>query len=426
MSTHHDSSANTHKAANGQEQRETQQPAEVETLWVELSERRYPIYIGDGNYIDQELEQRFIQAGFYRDRKIAMVVDSNFASLQKESLPTGAIELDVNVSGETAKSMEKLGKIYDALAGQNIGRDGALIAIGGGVTGDLAGFAAATYLRGIDFYQMPTTLLAMVDSSVGGKTGINIDAGKNLVGAFWQPKAVFISTNYLATLSAREFSAGMAEIIKYGMLYDSAFFNELEQHVADGRPLTWDHPSLPKIIRRCCEIKAAIVGEDERETSKEGGRALLNLGHTFAHAIENAAGYGTYLHGEAVGIGLVMAARLSEELTRRGERGYHFTAKDVKRVTALVKAYHLPTTLTQPLGAPAGSIGADGQPAATPQVMPPPLSLAKLQQAMGRDKKIEGGTIRFVAMERIGAAVKTHGVDSALIDALWHEFGAGS
>lgn len=421
MSQHHDSSANDSKssAACGQPS------AEIETLWVELGERRYPIYIGRDAV--RELEAVARHNGHKLDENVALVIDKNFEAIlsrrsEIEALPS-VLKLDVSVDGETAKSMEKLGHIYDALAKRNISRDGALLAVGGGVTGDLAGFAAATYLRGIDFYQVPTTLLAMVDSSVGGKTGINIGAGKNLVGAFWQPKAVFINTHYLETLPPREFSAGMAEVIKYGMLYDAALFRELEQQVADGQPLTWDHPALPKVIRRCCEIKAAIVGEDERETKKEGGRALLNLGHTFAHAIENAAGYGTYLHGEAVGIGLVMAARLSQELTAGNASGYHFTAKDVERVAALVKAYHLPTALNQPLGAPAGSIGADGKPATEPQVTPPPLSLAKLQQAMGRDKKVEGGTIRFVAMQGIGTAVKTHGVDAEWIDALWHEFG---
>lgn len=422
MSQHSDFAANHNKPDSGQQQRE-QQPAEVETLWVELGERRYPIYISTSDALPDGLNRMLVENRHNTGTNTALVIDEVFANLQKAPLPVSAPKLDLAVNGETAKSMEKLGTIYDQLASLRVARDGALFAIGGGVTGDLAGFAAATYLRGIDFYQIPTTLLAMVDSSVGGKTGINIGAGKNLVGAFWQPKAVFISTNYLKTLPPREFSAGMAEVIKYGMLYDAELFKELEQHVADGRPLTWDHPALPKVIRRCCEIKAAIVGDDERETSKEGGRALLNLGHTFAHAIENAAGYGTYLHGEAVGIGLVMAARLSEALTQRGETGYHFSAKDVERVTALVEAYHLPTALNQPLGAPAGTTNTS---APTPAVTPPPLSLAKLQQAMGRDKKVEAGTIRFVAMHRIGTAVKTHGVDASLIDPLWHTFGVTS
>lgn len=417
MSQYHD------LAAPNNESVPQQQP--VETLWVELGERKYPIHIGaqSGEALAASLARSLTKGG-----KCVAVIDSNFHASYPRSqaplLPAQVPPLDIAIDGEPAKSITMLNRIYDLLAAEKVGRDGGLVAIGGGVTGDLAGFAAATYLRGIDLYQVPTTLLAMVDSSVGGKTGINIAAGKNLVGAFWQPKAVFICTDFLKTLPPREFAAGVAEIIKYGMLHDVAFFETLEAFVASGRPLSWDHPALPQVIRRCCEIKAEIVGEDERETKKEGGRALLNLGHTFAHAIENAAGYGTYLHGEAVGIGLVMAARLSEELTLRSHSGYHFTAQDVERVTALVRACQLPTALNQLLGTAAGSPGCEGKPVTTPQVTPPPLPLAKLQQAMGLDKKTEGGTIRFVAMQRLGVAVKTPGVDAALIDALWREFGA--
>src|SRR5690606_17551335 len=193
-------------------------------------------------------------------------------------------------------------------------RTSALMAVGGGVIGDLAGFAAASYLRGIEFLQVPTTLLAMVDSSVGGKTGITLKAGKTLVGAFHQPQAVFIGTDVLATLPPREFAAGMAEVIKYGLLGDAALLAELERE-----PLTVGDGRLAGVIRRCCEIKAGIVAADERETAKDGGRALLNLGHTFGHAVEQVAGYGAYLHGEAVAVGLCAAARLSQKLGYIGD-----------------------------------------------------------------------------------------------------------
>lgn len=412
-------------------------PQQNELLWVELGERRYPILIGQD--IGAELAQALRDADAAGGKSVT-VADANLQNCAAQSaacaalLPAQAPVLDIRIEGEKAKSLEMLGAIYDQLARNKVGRDGRLVAIGGGVTGDLAGFAAASYLRGIDFYQVPTTLLAMVDSSVGGKTGINISAGKNLVGAFWQPKAVFISTGCLATLPAREFAAGMAEVIKYGMLFDADFFAALEAHCHSGQRLAWNHPALPAVIRRCCEIKAQIVGEDERETSKDGGRALLNLGHTFAHAIENAAGYGTYLHGEAVAIGLLMAARLSEELTARKEPGYNFTAADTARTRALLAAYDLPTALGQPLGATGSTHRANGaasaaaaQPVtapATAPVTPPALSLEALRQAMGRDKKVKAGTIRFVAMQELGRAVTTNGIDSELIDALWREFGA--
>ena len=234
---------------------------------------------------------------------------------------------------------------------------------------DLAGFAAASYQRGVDFYQVPTTLLAMVDSSVGGKTGINLAAGKNLVGSFHQPAAVFADTDLLATLPPREFAAGMAEVVKHGIIADADLFGLLEQNA----PLAWDHALLPRIVRRCVEIKAGVVAGDERETSAQGGRALLNLGHTFGHAIEAAAGYGAYLHGEAVAVGLVMAARLSAGLGR-------CTAAQAEQVEATLRAHRLPTALRAP------------------------LPLEALLTAMRRDKKVRSGKLRFVLQEGIGAA----------------------
>ena len=214
---------------------------------------------------------------------------------------------------------------------------GALFAVGGGVVGDLAGFAAATYLRGIDYYQVPTTLLAMVDSSVGGKTGVNLKAGKNLAGAFHQPRRVFIATGFLGTLPAREFAAGTAEVIKSALLADRPLFEALEN-----APLAAGDRRLPPTIRRCCAIKARLVEADERERADEGGRALLNLGHTFAHAVEQVAGYGSYLHGEAVAVGLCAAARLSSRLGMIG-------AADAARVESAVSAHGLPTRLRRAL-----------------------------------------------------------------------------
>lgn len=229
----------------------------------------------------------------------------------------------------------------------------------------------------------------MVDSSVGGKTGINLKAGKNLVGAFHHPQEVLIDTDVLKTLPPREFSAGMAEVIKYGMLADAGFFRQL---VAVGK-LDPEHPELPGIIHRCCEIKAEIVAADEKETAAVGGRALLNLGHTFAHSVEAVAGYGDYLHGEAVGLGLVMAARLSQE---RGK----LSREDVEVVRELVELYKLPTRLHAP------------------------LPLSQLLEAMKRDKKVRGGRLRFVGMDRIGEAVTWSDVELDLVVYLWREFGA--
>jgi 3-dehydroquinate synthase len=256
------------------------------------------------------------------------------------------------------------------------------------VIGDLGGFAAASWLRGIDFFQVPTTLLAMVDSSVGGKTGINLKAGKNLVGAFHQPRGVFVATDLLATLPQREFAAGMAEVIKYGLLGDAGLFADLEK-----APLTPASSSLASVIRRCCALKARIVEADERELAKEGGRALLNLGHTFGHAIEQATGYGAYLHGEAVAIGLGAAARLSQKLGL-------IPASDVARVDAVVQAHQLPIRLRAP------------------------LPLANLLQAMARDKKVRAGLPRFVVLKKIGEAATRDGIEPALVEAAFSEVGA--
>ncbi|WP_309397879.1 3-dehydroquinate synthase [Cerasicoccus maritimus] len=389
-------------------------------LTVELGDRSYSIWIAS------DASTPLLEALQQRKGKSAQLVDQALVGAMP-ALSELAYTIDQHPKGETAKSMAMLGAIFDSLSENHVARDGCLIAVGGGVTGDLGGFAAASYLRGIDFYQVPTTLLAMVDSSVGGKTGINIAAGKNLVGAFWQPKAVCISTDLLRTLPAWEFSAGMAEVIKYGMLYDPALFEQLMQLE---KPLSWDHPELPAVIRRCCAIKAEIVKADEKETAASGGRALLNLGHTFAHAIENVAGYGSYLHGEAVAVGLVLAAQLSVELPEM-----NVTEADVTRVTELIQRYHLPTDLRSPLlrrsraddyqwqTAEGTNATAEDCPA---NAEPTTLSVEKLMAAMMRDKKVKAGKLRFVAMESIGNAVTVGEVDQSLVRELWLAAGASA
>ncbi len=359
----------------------------VETLTVNLGARSYPIRFGVELAGDVRGEVvRLTAAG----RKVAVLTDTNFARAQTGALGAmfGAAPLLAVEPGEGSKSLAGLGRVLDFLAAQKLDRGGALFAVGGGVIGDLGGFAAASWLRGIDFYQVPTTLLAMVDSSVGGKTGINLAAGKNLAGAFHQPRGVFISTALLGTLPAREFAAGLAEVIKYGLLGDAALFAALEKN-----PLTLASPDLAAIIRRCCAAKARIVEADEFETAPDGGRALLNLGHTFGHAIENVAGYGEYLHGEAVAIGLGAAARLSAELN-------FISAADEARIAKVITAHALPVRLRAP------------------------LPLAALMAAMARDKKVRAGLPRFVVLKTPGAAATQDGVTPAQAEACFRAVGA--
>jgi 3-dehydroquinate synthase len=360
----------------------------AENLAVKLGDRSYVIQLGADLTAEVRAEVDRLKG---QGRGVAVLTDTNVTRTQPRALTTMFGEAPVLAvePGENAKSISGFGTTLDFLAAQKIDRSGALFALGGGVVGDLGGFAAAAWLRGIDFYQVPTTLLAMVDSSVGGKTGINIAAGKNLVGAFHQPRGVFISTDLLATLPPREFAAGMAEVIKYGLLGDVALFTALES-----QPLAASDPRLVATIRRCCGIKAGIVEADERETATEGGRALLNLGHTFAHAIENVAGYGSYLHGEAVGIGLCAAARLSQKL------GY-IQAGEVAKVERSVADHALPKTLRAP------------------------LAYADLMDAMMRDKKVRAGGLRFVVLRRLGEAVTQGEVPPALVEETFREVGAG-
>lgn len=359
----------------------------VQSLTVNLGARSYPIRFGAdvAGEVRSEIDA-LVAAG----KKVAIVTDRNLARAQRDALhamfgeqPTIVLE-----PGEETKSLTELGRVLDFLAENRLDRGSAVFAAGGGVIGDLAGFAAASYLRGIAFYQVPTTLLAMVDSSVGGKTGINLKAGKNLVGAFHQPRGVFIGTRLLSTLPPREFAAGMAEVIKTGLLGDAALFEQLVT-----RPLTPGSDELADVVRRCCALKAAVVEADEFETAKEGGRALLNLGHTFGHAIEQVTGYGTYLHGEAVAIGLAAAARLSQKL------GY-IAADDVTRIDAVLAAHALPSRLREP------------------------LPLAPLMAAMARDKKVRAGALRFVVLRRPGEAITLGDVAQALAEESFRDVGA--
>lgn len=362
----------------------------TETLQVQLAERTYPIHFSDSHKALAQTVTELRTNG----RAICVIADEGVIAAQPTYLQNAGFQKDeilVLPRGETTKSTQHFAQCLSHLAAKALNRDSALFAFGGGVIGDLCGYVAASYLRGIDFYQIPTTLLSMVDSSVGGKTGINLPEGKNLVGAFWQPKAVYIDPNVLTTLPPREFAAGMAEVIKYGMLADKDF----HQQLIDYNGLSPQSPELAEVIRHCCAIKAQVVAEDEKENAKSGGRALLNLGHTFAHAIENVAGYGQYLHGEAVAIGLKLATILSVQLQ-------HFDTTTINEVEKLLNAYHLPTALTQP------------------------LPLDALMHAMSRDKKNRGGKLRFVTLSAIGSARTQDDIAPELIRKIWLENGASA
>jgi 3-dehydroquinate synthase len=273
-------------------------------------------------------------------------------------------------AGETTKNPREVQRCWEALAGHRLERKSFVVAVGGGVVGDLAGFVAASYLRGIAFVQVPTTLLAQVDSSVGGKVGVNLKAGKNLVGAFHQPKLVVCDLDTLATLPDREYRSGLAEIIKYGVIYDPALFARLERQM--GALLKRDAPALSAAIARSCKIKADVVGQDETES---GLRAILNFGHTVGHGLEAISRYGTYLHGEAISIGQVAAARLSSQLLG-------FPEAQARRVEALLDQAGLPV-----------SVRLDR------------AQRAKLSQAMRLDKKVSGGEIKFVLARELGSVL---------------------
>lgn len=340
------------------------------TLDLELGERSYPIYIGHGLLHDPSLLQRHI-----RGKQVCVVTNETVAPLYLEYVERACAGLQCDTvllpDGEAFKTLDVLGRIYDTLLEKRHNRTTTLIALGGGVIGDMTGFAAATYQRGVDFIQLPTTLLSQVDSSVGGKTGVNHPRGKNMIGAFHQPRAVIIDTSTLKTLPGRELSAGLAEVIKYGLIRDRGFFEWLEEHIP--ALLACEDALLSEAIARSCRNKADIVAMDERES---GPRALLNLGHTFGHAIETAQGYGNWLHGEAVATGMLLAAALSHRLGWLG-------AEDVARTERLLEAARLP-------------------------LHPPPgMTVNEFLGLMAVDKKVLDGQLRLVLLRAIGDAVVT-------------------
>lgn len=343
----------------------------METLTVELGARSYPIYIGP-----DLLEQGELLSSHVLGSSVAVVTNETVASLYLADVQTALSHFRctevILPDGEAFKTLETLNSIYTALLENKHERNTTLIALGGGVVGDIAGFAAASYQRGVEFIQVPTTLLAQVDSSVGGKTGVNHPLGKNMIGAFYQPRCVLIDTETLNTLNDRELSAGLAEVIKYGLIRDPALFAWLEDNL--DALLRRDPAALTDAIRRCCENKAAVVAADEREQT--GQRALLNLGHTFAHAIETGLGYGTWLHGEAVSCGMVMAADMSQRLGWLGE-------SDVQRITRVLQRARLPVD--------------------RPQALAPERFL----DLMSVDKKVMSGKLRLVLLKGIGHAVVT-------------------
>jgi 3-dehydroquinate synthase len=340
----------------------------METLIVGLGDRSYPIHISRGLLNHAELLMPHLQ-----NMRAAVVSNTTVSPLYLEKLQTLLQEHGISVvtiilpDGEKYKNAETLNLIYDALLTNRCERSTPMIALGGGVIGDITGFAASTYLRGVPFIQIPTTLLAQVDSSVGGKTGINHPLGKNMIGAFYQPQLVLADVATLDTLPDRELRAGIAEVIKYGLIRDLPFFEWLERNL--DRLLTRDGDALQYAISQCCRNKAEVVASDERE---RGERALLNLGHTFGHAIENGLGYGVWLHGEGVAAGTIMAADLSRRMGWISEA-------DVDRISCLFKRAGLP-------------------------IVAPMLGADKYLQLMSLDKKVQGGEIRFVLLRSIGQA----------------------
>jgi 3-dehydroquinate synthase len=358
----------------------------MQSLTIDFGPRSYPILIGSGLLGDRGLLESRIRA-----REVMLVTNVTVAPLWAPRLSAALsgfrVAECVLPDGEQHKTLDTVSKVLDALVAARMNRDCAVLALGGGVVGDIAGFAAACYQRGVDFVQLPTTLLAQVDSSVGGKTGVDHPGGKNLIGAFHQPVAVVADTDTLGTLSDREFRAGFAEVIKYGLIRDADFLDWIESNL-DGL-LRRDPAPLASAIRRCCECKAWIVARDERE---QGERALLNLGHTFGHAIETGAGYGSWLHGEAVAAGMAMAAELSRRI------GWLDRA-DVGRIRALLSRAGLP-------------------------VDPPRFGGDRALELMRMDKKVKAGRIRLVLLERVGGAVCTGEYpDDALAALLRESFG---
>jgi 3-dehydroquinate synthase len=340
----------------------------MHTLNVELGTRSYPIFIGKDLLGRPELIEPYV-----RGQQVMLVSNTTVAPLYLDKVQQAfrkfACERVILPDGEEYKTLDTVNRIFDALLEKRFERKCTLVALGGGVIGDMVGFAAACYQRGVSFIQIPTTLLAQVDSSVGGKTGVNHPLGKNMIGAFHQPRCVIADTDSLSTLDDRQLSAGLAEVIKYGLIGDLAFFEWLETNIH--KLLARDPAALAYAIDRSCQLKAAVVAADERES---GIRASLNFGHTFGHAIEAAAGYGKWLHGEAVGTGMLLAADLSARLGM-------LNPQDVHRIEKMIDSAQLPTRA------------------------PAHMDYATFLQYMSVDKKVESGTIRLILLRALGQAV---------------------
>lgn len=340
----------------------------MKSLEVNLGDHSYPIYIEkDGNTLSSFLCPQI------KGKRVVVVSNTTVLPIFKPQIENALTDFDVSYyampDGEAYKTLDTYHDIMTFLLEQGAARDVTLIALGGGVVGDICGFVAATFMRGVDFIQVPTTLLSQVDSSVGGKTAVNHPLGKNMIGAFYQPQAVYIGMDSLASLPKREFAAGMAEVVKYGILADADLFEYLEKNVSAIQQM--DDDVMAYVIHRCCAIKAEIVAEDEKE---QGRRALLNLGHTFGHAIEAEQGFGVWLHGEAVAAGMVQACQLAKL------RGW-VSDSDVNRVVALLKAFDLPTS------------------------GPSTMSCDDYIKHMKKDKKVKASTIRFILPKQLGQAI---------------------
>lgn len=353
-------------------------------LNVDLGDRSYPIFIGAGLLKNPELIQPYIKG-----KTTTIVSNTTVAPLYLESIhkfTSNYRNTDVVLpDGEEFKTMETLGQVHTEMLTARCDRKTTLIALGGGVVGDIAGFAAASYQRGINFIQVPTTLLSMVDSSVGGKTGVNHPLGKNMIGAFHQPQCVIIDTETLNTLDDRQLSAGIAEVIKYGYINDLPFIDWLDENM--DKLMRRDPEALAYAIKRSCEHKSAIVAADEKEA---GQRALLNLGHTFGHAIETGLGYGKWLHGEAVAVGMIMSAELSKE------HGW-ITKSDIKGMSNLLEKANLP-------------------------IKPPPeINAERFNELMSIDKKVQDGVLHLILMKSMGESFITNDFDKqALMRVLGH------
>ena len=358
----------------------------MQQLVVEIPQRQYPIFVAEGLLADTQKLRELLLARI-QGRQVAIVTNKVVAPLYLDALLEALDGLQVDVmqmdDGEAEKNLQVYQQTMDFLLAARHNRSTCLIALAGGVVGDLCGFVAATFQRGVDFVQIPTTLLAQVDSSVGGKTAVNHPQGKNMIGAFHQPVAVLADTATLGTLPSREYAAGLAEVVKYGVIEDAAFFEFLEQRSDD--LLAKDGAVLSQVILRCCAIKAEVVSADERES---GRRAILNYGHTFGHGIEKLCGYGQWLHGEAVAIGMVMAARLSVAVAGLDE-------SVVMRLTALLTRLGLPTALDQ--------------------VSREVATIEAMMDVMGLDKKVVDGRLRFIVASQLGQVQLRDDIDAAVV-----------